>query len=63
MLVSIIDFSSGGNGYRKHWKDIFNKNIVFIPYDVDIEMKWYFFTDTSLDTMLTFLIVLIIQKD
>ena len=39
MLVSIIDFSSGGNGYRKHWKDIFNKNIAFIPYDVDIEMK------------------------
>jgi len=39
MLVSIIDFSSGGNGYRKHWKDIFNKNIVIISFDVDNEMK------------------------
>jgi len=39
MLVSIIDFSSGGNGYRKHWKDIFNKNIAVISCDVDIEMK------------------------
>ena len=38
--VSIIEnFTFDGNGYRKHWKDIFNKNIAVISCDVDIEMK------------------------